>query len=133
MATRTGDGPGLGEAARHVAEHASAIARLELQLAVREVRRKATRLVGAVVLLAGAGFLAVVGLLLGVGAGVAAISIVLPVWAALLIVMGGLALVATPLALVALVLLKHGTPPIPEQAIQEAKLTTEALKNGRRH
>jgi hypothetical protein len=27
--------------------------------------------------------------------------------------------------------IKKGTPPVPEQAIREAKLTTNALKNGR--
>jgi hypothetical protein len=47
------------------------------------------------------------------------------------IVMGGLLLLAGPLGVVGLVLLKRGTPPIPEQAIEEARLTTEALKNGR--
>jgi hypothetical protein len=29
--------------------------------------------------------------------------------------------------------IKKGTPPVPEQAIQEAKLTTEALKGNGHH
>ena len=131
MPTRSSNGRGLAEAARHVSEHASSIAKLELRLAMQEVRRKASKLVGAVVLLAGAGAFAWIALLCGVGAGVAAITLVLPVWASLLIVMGGLLLLAGPLGMIGLVLLKRGAPPIPEQAIQEAKLTTEALKNGR--
>ncbi len=131
MPTRSSNGRGLAEAARHVTEHATAIARLEMRLAVQEVKRKAARMTGALVLLAGAGAFAWIGLLCGVGGGVAAITLVLPVWASLLIVMGGLFLLAGPLAMIGLVLLKRGAPPIPEQAIEEARLTTEALKNGR--
>lgn len=131
MPIRTGSRPGVADAARHVAEHATAIARLEAQLALAEVKRKATRLTGAIVLLAGAGAFSGIALLLGIAAGVVAIALVLPAWAALLIVMGFLLLLAGPLGLVGLILLKRGTPPIPEQAIEEARLTTEALKNGR--
>jgi putative superfamily III holin-X len=131
MPTRSSNGHGLAEAARHVTEHATAIAKLETRLALQEVKRKATKMVGAVVLLAGAGVFAGIALLVGIAAGVAAIALVLPVWLSLLIVMGGLLLLAGPLGVVGLVLLKRGTPPVPEQAIEEAKLTTEALKNGR--
>lgn len=131
MPIRSSSRPGLAEAARHVTEHASAIARLEAQLAMQEVKRKATKLAGSVVLLAGAGLFGGIAFLLGIAAGVAAIAIVLPAWASLLIVMGFLLLLAGPLGLVGLILLKRGAPPIPEQAIEEARLTTEALKNGR--
>jgi|SRR5579875_576964 len=131
MPTRGSNGHGLAEAARHVTEHATAIAKLETRLALQEVKRKAVKMAGSVALLAGAGVFGALALLTGLAAGIAAIALALPVWLALLIVMGGLLLLAGPLALVGLVLLKRGTPPIPEQAIEEAKLTTEALKNGR--
>jgi hypothetical protein len=52
-------------------------------------------------------------------------------WAALLIVFGVLALLAVVLLLVGLSAIKKGAPPVPEQAIREAKLTTEAIRNGR--
>jgi hypothetical protein len=56
----------------------------------------------------------------------------MPTWAALLVVAGILLLQASLFGLFALNRIKKGTPPLPEQAIQEAKLTTEALKsNGR--
>jgi hypothetical protein len=56
----------------------------------------------------------------------------MPWWAALLVVTGILLLQVAVLALLALNRIKKGTPPVPEQAIREAKLTTEALKsNGR--
>jgi Putative Actinobacterial Holin-X, holin superfamily III len=52
-----------------------------------------------------------------------------PTWAALLIVAGVLLLIAVALALVAMSLFKRGAPPVPEQAIEEARITTEALKS----
>ncbi len=62
----------------------------------------------------------------------AALALVMPTWAALLVVAGILLLMAAVLGFLALDRIKKGTPPVPEQAIQEAKLTTEALKsNGR--
>jgi hypothetical protein len=131
MATRSAR-PGLAESARRVAEHATALVRLEARLALQEVRGKAKRFVGASVLLGAAGLLGLLGLLAAVGGGIAAIALVLPVWAALLIVAGGLMLVAGPLAAAGLILLKLATPPVPERALEEARLTTEALKNGHR-
>jgi len=130
MRTRSSNG-GLAEAARHVTEHATAIAKLETQLALAEIKRKAAKMAGAVGLLGAAGMLAGLAFLLGIAAGVAGIATALPVWLSLLIVMGALLLLAGPLGMAGLVLLKRGSPPIPEQAIEEAKLTTEALKNGR--
>ena len=53
-------------------------------------------------------------------------------WAALLIVFGALLLVSLVLGSSRLRAIKKGTPPVPEQAVAEAKLTTEAIKaNGR--
>jgi sulfite exporter TauE/SafE len=62
-----------------------------------------------------------------------ALSIVLDRWLALLIVTAGLFGLAGLLALLGLAAIKRGTPPVPEQAIQEAKLTTEALKSNGSH
>jgi hypothetical protein len=58
---------------------------------------------------------------------------VLDAWLALLIVTLGLLAVAGTLGLLARNRIKRGTPPVPEQAIREAKLTTEALKGNGRH
>ncbi len=122
---------GLADAARHVADHATTILRLELRLAAQEVRRKLIALGVGLGLLAVAGLFGLLALPLLIGAAVAAIALALPVWASLLVVGGGLVLLAGPLAVVGLVLLKRGSPPVPEQALREARLTTEALKNGR--
>src|SRR5919202_1080447 len=121
---------GVGAAAKQVAEHASALARLELELAAAELKRK----VIALGLGIGLGIGALVFLLFAVGFGLAAaaaaIATALSTWLALLIVAGGLLLVVGLLGVLALSSIRKGTPPVPQQAIQEAKLTTEALKNG---
>lgn len=120
---------GLGTAVKQVAEHASALARLELELAALELKRK----LGALGL----------GIGLGVGAAVvgvfmlgflfatiaAALATFLDTWLALLIVTVFLLLVAALLGFLALRAVRRGTPPVPEQAIREAKLTTEAIKS----
>jgi Putative Actinobacterial Holin-X, holin superfamily III len=120
---------GVGAAAKRVSEHASAIVRLELELAALELKRK----VAALGLGIGLGIGAAIFLLFMLGfayaAAAAALATVLPTWAALLIVTGILLVKALVLGILALGRIKKGTPPVPEQAIAEAKLTTEALKS----
>lgn len=119
----------LGTAAKLVAEKASTIARLELELASMELKKKAAALgVGL-----GLAFGAVAVGLYGIGflfATVAAgLAEFMPVWLSLLIVTLGLLLTAGVLGALAVRSLKRGTPPVPQQAIDEAKLTTQALKS----
>ncbi len=124
---------GVGEAAKNVAEHASAIVRLELELAALELKRKVASLGIGIGLGIGAAVLALfmVGFVLAAIA--AAFALVVPTWAALLIVAGMLLVIIAVLGFLALNRIQKGTPPVPEQAIEEAKLTTEALKsNGSR-
>jgi len=120
---------GVGAAAKNVAEHASAIFRLELELAAMELKRKVVSLglgiglgIGAAVFM-----LFMLGFMFATIA--AALALVLPTWAALLIVTGMLLGAAGLLGILAIGRIKRGTPPVPEQAIREAKLTTEALKS----
>jgi hypothetical protein len=132
MPTRETDAQGVGAAVKEVAERTSAIVRLELELAALELKRKVVALglgigfaiAAAVVLLFMVAFVyAAIG---------AALALVMPTWAALLVVAGILLLQALLLGFLAMNRIQKGTPPVPEQAILEAKLTTEALKsNGR--
>jgi hypothetical protein len=120
---------GVGGAAKQVADHASAIAKLELELAGLELKKKVAALGVGIGLGVGAGIfgLFMLGFLLATMA--AGLATFLPTWLALLIValfLGGL---ATILGVLALGRIKKGTPPVPEQAIREAKLTTEAIKS----
>jgi hypothetical protein len=133
MPTRAAEHPGVGTAAKQVAEHAATLARLELELAGLELKRKAGALGAGASLGFGAAVLALFALGFGLATLVAALAIVLDTWLALLLVTAGLLLLAGVLGLAARSLIKRGTPPVPEQAIREAKLTTEALKaNGHR-
>ena len=117
----------LGAAARQVAEHGSALVRLELELATLELRRKVAPLAIGI----GLGLVAALVVLYALGfalaGGAAALATVLSTWAALLVVAGGLLVLAVLLGLFAAVALKRGGPPVPEQAIEEAKITQETL------
>ena len=132
MPTQETDGQGLGTAVKQVSEHASAIVRLELELATLELKRK----IAALGIGIGLGLGAAVMLLFMIGFAyatvAAALALIMPWWAALLVVTGIIFLKVALLGILALGRIKKGTPPVPEQAIREAKLTTEALKsNGR--
>ena len=123
---------GLGASAKGVAEHASTLVRLELELAALEVKRKVTALGIGIGLALGAAVLLVFALGFGLATIAAGIATALPWWASLLIVTGGILLVVGILGLLAMRSIKKGTPPVPEQAITEAKLTKEAQRrNGR--
>jgi hypothetical protein len=119
---------GVGAAAKNVAEHASSLARLEVQLALLEVKKKVAALGLGIGLLVGAAVFGLFLLAFVLATITAAIALVLPVWAALLIVTALVAGGAGTLALLGLGAVKKGSPPVPEQAIREAKLTTEAIR-----
>ena len=119
----------LGSAAKDVADHASALVRLEIELAKLEISRKLGSLGIGVGLGVGAGLfgLYAVGFLFATIA--AGLATVVDVWLALLIMTVFLLVVTGILGLLAFKRIQKGTPPVPEQAIEEAKLTSEALKS----
>ena len=59
----------------------------------------------------------------------AGLNTFLDTWLSLLIVTLVLGAVAALLGLIGINRIKKGTPPVPEQAIREAKLTSEAIKS----
>lgn len=119
---------GVSGAAKQVADHASSIAKLELELAALELKKKVVALGIGIGLGIGAALfgLFMLGFLFATIAAV--LATFLATWLALLIVTAGLGLLAGLCALLAVGRFKRGTPPVPEQAIREAKLTTAALK-----
>jgi hypothetical protein len=119
---------GVGDAAKSVAEHASAIARLEVELATLELKNKVSQLGIGVGLGVGAALFAFFGLGFVFATIAAALATFLPTWLALLITTGLLFLLAVLFGLLARSRIQKGTPPVPEQAILEAKLTTEAIR-----
>jgi len=124
---------GVGPAAKEVAEHASTLARLELELAALEIKQKVAALGIGIGLVIGAGVFLFYGVGFGLAAGAAGLATVVSTWLALLIVFGALLLLGVVLALVGMNLIKRGTPPLPEQAVAEARLTTEALRSNGSH
>jgi hypothetical protein len=120
---------GVGGAAKTVAEHASAILRLELELATLELRRKLRALGLGIGLALVAAVLLVFMLGFAFATAAAALATTFSTWVALLIVTGALLGIAALLGVLAIGSIRRGTPPVPEQAIREAKLTTEALKS----
>jgi membrane protein implicated in regulation of membrane protease activity len=121
---------GLSGATKRVVEHAREFVRLELQLATAELKKKAAAVGVGIGLTGGALILAFLALCFLLAAAAAGIATTLPLWASLLIVFGALVMVAAILGSIGVQMLKKGTQPVPEQAVEEARLTTEALRNG---
>jgi Putative Actinobacterial Holin-X, holin superfamily III len=129
MPTQEADSATLGSSAKLVAEKASAIARLELELAGLELKRKFAALGLGIGLLVAAAAVAFYGIGFGFATIAAGLATFLPFWLSLLIVTLFLFAVAGILAFVGVKKVARGTPPVPQQAIDEAKLTTQALKS----
>ena len=104
--------------------------RLELELAALEVKHKIVSLAKGIAFGLAAALFLLYALGFGIAAAAAGIATATSVWLALLIVTGALVLSALVLGALAVTSLKRGSPPVPQQAIREAKLTTEALKDG---
>jgi hypothetical protein len=121
---------GLSGATKRVADHARSIVQLEIQLAATELKRKVAALAIGIGLGVGAALFALLAILFGLAAATAGIATALPVWLSLLIMFGGLLLLAGILGAVGAALLRKGSKPVPEQAIAEAQITAEALRNG---
>jgi hypothetical protein len=124
------NGSGLSGATKRVADHARSFVQLELQLAASELKRKIVSLALGIGLAAGAALLGILALLLGLAAATAGLATALPVWLSLLVMFGAVLLLTVILGVTGVVLLRRGSKPVPEQAIEEAQLTTEALRNG---
>lgn len=119
----------VGDAAKRVADHAKALANLEVELAATEMKRKAGALGAGIAMFVGAGLFGLFALAFLLATVAAALAIVLDLWLALLLVGLGLLLLAGVLVLVGRASVRRASPPLPEQAITEAKLTKEAIRS----
>ena len=120
---------GLGAAVKEVAERTSSIVRLELELAAMELRRKVVSLGLGIAFALGAAVLLLFVLGFAFVTVAAALATAMSTWLALLVTTGILLVFTLALGILGVSRIKKGTPPVPEQAIREAKLTTEALKS----
>jgi Putative Actinobacterial Holin-X, holin superfamily III len=118
---------GVQAAIHEVADHARALVRLEAELAALELRQKASAIGAGTGLLVGAGILGLFALGFLLATVAAGLATFLPTWLALLLVGGALVLVAVVLAAIGRARLRAGVPPVPEQAIVEARRTGSEL------
>jgi hypothetical protein len=118
---------GIVGSIRRAAGHASALLRLERELAQAELQRKGASLGAGAALALAAGILSLFALGFGLAALAAALALVVDWWLALLIVFGVLVVLVAGLLLAARRLVHAGTPLKPQQAIDEARLTKEML------
>jgi Putative Actinobacterial Holin-X, holin superfamily III len=125
---RTPGADGLGAAVQEVAERTTTVTRLEVELATLELRHNAAALGEGAALVAAAALLALFALGFFFAGVAAALATFMPTWAALLVMAGMLLLVGAGVGVAGRVVLRRGVPPVPEQAIAEAQLTTTALR-----
>jgi uncharacterized membrane protein YqjE len=124
------DDKSLGELVTRVSENASLLIREEIELAKAEIEQKLRRIArGAVAGSVAAVFLlfALIYLLESAAWGIA--DAVDTIWLGFLIVGGALVLFAIFGAFFAIRSLRSGTPPTPDQAIEEARLIREAIEH----
>jgi Putative Actinobacterial Holin-X, holin superfamily III len=115
---------------KSVKQRTLSLVRLNLELAKLEAKKK----VAALGVAAGLALLAVVLVVYAIGfafasAAAAGISEALPLWLSLLIVAGLILLLAAIAGFLAVRFAQKASPPKPEQAIEEAERTVEALRS----
>ena len=120
-----------GQLALAFTDQVTRLVKDEIALAQAEVKAKLPKLGIGAGLLAAAGLLAVCALVaLLVGAGLA-IALVLPSWAAALILGGGFVLLAGILAVTGRAGLKKGSPPVPREAIAGVRTDLALVKRAK--
>jgi predicted PurR-regulated permease PerM len=120
---------GLAGAVKAVSERASKLVRLELELAALELKQKLVAIGVGIGLTIGAAVFAVFAFGFLFATIAAALATFLATWLSLLIVTSFLFVLVAVLGLLGMRSIKKGTPPVPKQAIHEAKLTTTAIRS----
>jgi Putative Actinobacterial Holin-X, holin superfamily III len=118
----------VGDLVRQLSEQVSVLVRDEIRLAQLELTRKGKKAGIGAGLLGGGGLIALFGTGCLIAAAVAALSLVLAVWAAALIVGGALLLAAAVTALAGKSSLSSATPPVPEEAAESVKTDVQVIR-----
>ncbi|MFG2790799.1 phage holin family protein [Streptomyces sp. NPDC048419] len=118
----------VGELVGQATEQLSRLVRQEVALAKEELAAKGRRAGRGGGLLGAAGAFAYAGLLASAGTAVAALSLVLSVWAAALIVTGVLFVIAGVLAATGRAQLRQAVPPTPEEALGSVRADVEEIR-----
>ncbi|MBD0420863.1 phage holin family protein [Streptomyces sp. NPDC052309] len=118
----------VGALVGQATEQLSRLVRQEVALAKLELAEKGRRAGRGGGMLGAAGAIAYVGLFALAGTAAAALSLVLPVWAAALIVAAVLFAVAGLLAMTGRAQLRRATPPKPEQTLGSVRADMEEIR-----
>ncbi|MBJ6646747.1 phage holin family protein [Streptomyces griseoincarnatus] len=118
----------VGELVGQATEQISRLARQEVALAKEELAEKGRRAGVGGGMLGAAGAFGYAGLLALAATGIAALDLVLPLWAAALIITGVLFAIAGVLALTGRGQLRRATPPKPERTLGSVKADVEEIK-----
>lgn len=118
----------VGELVGQATEQISRLARQEVALAKEELAEKGRRAGVGGGMLGAAGAFGYAGLLALSATGIVALDLVLPLWAAALIITGVLFVIAGVLALAGRGQLRRATPPKPERTLGSVKADMEEIK-----
>ncbi|MET7573222.1 phage holin family protein [Streptomyces sp. NPDC005492] len=118
----------VGELVQRASQQLSELVRGEMRLAQAEMKEKGKLYGKGGGLFGGAGLFGFLTLQALVTAGIAALAVPLPVWAAALIVTGVLGLLAAVLALTGKKEVGQAAPPAPEQTIDSVKADVAEIK-----
>jgi uncharacterized protein YacL len=121
-----------GQLVGQLTEQISRLVRDEARLAQAEMTQKAKRLGVGAGLFGGAGLVAFLGLAALVATAILLLDLVLPAWAAALVVTVVLFAVAGVLALVGKKDVQNATPPVPTEAIASTKTDIATVKESAR-
>jgi phage-related minor tail protein len=134
-ATRAGAQPdpaqaSTGELIGRLSEQLTTLVRNEVRLAQAEVTQKAKKLGVGIGLFGGAGVVALLGVGALVTAAILALALVLPGWAAGLVIAAVLFLVAGVLALLGKKDVQQAAPPLPTDTLASVQADIETVKQG---
>lgn len=118
---RERDGRSLGELTKQLTRDVSAMVRCELKLAKVEVSARARVLARGAAMMAVAVIFGLIAFACLVTAAVAALSLVVDVWLAALIVAGVAVVLAAGLALLGIRSIRSASPPLPVETVESAK------------
>ncbi|MFF7202402.1 phage holin family protein [Streptomyces sp. NPDC008141] len=118
----------VGDLVSQASQQLSQLVREELRLAQAEMTQKGKRFGKGGGMFGGAGIVAFIGLQALAATAIAALVLVLPLWAAALIITGVLFVIAAILAAMGKKQVGMATPPTPERAIDSVKADVAAIK-----
>jgi len=129
--TRTADEP-IGALVHRLTEQIPELVRSEMRLAQAELTQKGKKAGLGIGMFSAAGLLAFFGLATLITTAILALALVLPAWAAALIVTGVLLAIAGVAAVLGKKEVEQAIPPQPERTIENVKDDVAAVKGGHR-